>query len=44
MDMTAALIGELYGAARMRAIAERIEYEPRTDPARDPFARLHGPQ
>ena len=44
MDMTAALIGELYGAAQMRAIAERIEYEPRTDPARDPFARLHGPQ
>lgn len=44
MDMTAALIGELYGAAQMRAIAERIEYEPRTDPARDPFARLHSPQ
>ena len=44
MDMAAALIGQLHGAERMRAVMERIEYEPRTDPDQDPFAWIHGPQ
>ena len=44
MDMAAALIGQLHGAERMRAVVERIEYEPRTDPDQDPFAWIHGPQ
>lgn len=39
-DMALAIIARLYGAGRAQDIADRTEYEWRSDPARDPFHRF----
>ncbi|MCL2515192.1 MAG: DJ-1/PfpI family protein [Microbacteriaceae bacterium] len=42
MDMAVALIGSLFDEDAAREAALRVEYEPHTDPDRDPFAALNG--
>lgn len=42
MDMTAALIAELFGPAAAASAAEDIEFEIHADPDWDPFAAING--
>jgi transcriptional regulator GlxA family with amidase domain len=42
MDMTLAVVADLYGASVSEELALVAEYEPHRDPAWDPFAARHG--
>ena len=42
MDMALAVIADLLGQEKAETVAKGCEYEWQRDPARDPFARLHG--
>ena len=42
MDMTAALIGHLFGQKVQTEVTKRVEYQPQTDSTIDPFARFQG--
>ena len=44
MDMTAALIGHLFGQKVQTEVTKRVEYQPQTDSTIDPFARFQGPR
>ncbi len=41
MDMAVAVVKEAFGDEAAAVVANRIEYEPHTDPSWDPFAKLY---
>lgn len=42
IDVTLAWVGEVYGKARAKQIADELEYERHEDPSYDPFAAVYG--